>query len=349
MPSAAKGSVELATALHTDALGIELAATRAALRYGRVRAAQAAAIAGVIADAPRSATAEVKTEAEARLLHEAKAFNAAELARLGTTIWELVDPDAADADEAERLRRQEERAFASRRLSLPRRGDGLTGVVGQLDDEGAMTLRTALSPLAKPLPRAAAGPDPRSYGQRMADALVELARRALAGGDLPDEGGERPQLVITMREQTLADGTGHAVGGNGTHLSAEAARWIGCDADHRSAVVAGRVPLHVSRRHRFFGGTLRMALVLRDGGCAFPGCDRPPAWCQAHHIVPWHHEGETSLANGVLLCGHHHRLVHTADWHCQMAADGHPEFLPPAWIDPGRRPLRNTVQHRLRT
>jgi len=63
----------------------------------------------------------------------------------------------------------------------------------------------------------------------------------------------------------------------------------------------------------------------------------PPSWCHAHHIVP----GTTSLDNGVLLCGHHHRLIHNGPWQVVLAADGHPDFLPPPWIDPDRKPLRN--------
>jgi hypothetical protein len=39
--------------------------------------------------------------------------------------------------------------------------------------------------------------------------------------------------------------------------------------------------LDVGRTRRLFVGALRHALELRDGGCAFPGCDRPPRWCQA--------------------------------------------------------------------
>ncbi len=55
------------------------------------------------------------------------------------------------------------------------------------------------------------------------------------------------------------------------------------------------------------------------------------------------------LDNLVLLCGHHHRLVHTGDWTVVMAHDGHPDFLPPPWIDPDRTPLRNTTRLLLRT
>jgi HNH endonuclease len=97
---------------------------------------------------------------------------------------------------------------------------------------------------------------------------------------------------------------------------------------------------------RFYVGKLRRQLELRDRGCAFPGCDRPPAWTHAHHIVAWYCGGATTLDNGVLLCGHHHRLIHQGHWTVAIAADGLPEFTPPNWIDPRRKPIRN---HRLRT
>jgi hypothetical protein len=82
--------------------------------------------------------------------------------------------------------------------------------------------------------------------------------------------------------------------------------------------------------------------VVTDGGCAFPGCPRPPAWCIAHHIQHWADGGRTDLDNLVLLCDHHHRVVHHHGWDITMAADRRPDFRPPAWIDPDRQPRRNS-------
>ena len=79
------------------------------------------------------------------------------------------------------------------------------------------------------------------------------------------------------------------------------------------------------------------------------GSDRylAPAWCHGHHIVPWQRHGPTELANCVLLCGFHHRLIHQGDWTVVMARDGRPEYVPPAWVDATRTPLRHRRHERI--
>ncbi|MFF5171282.1 HNH endonuclease signature motif containing protein [Micromonospora sp. NPDC000089] len=86
--------------------------------------------------------------------------------------------------------------------------------------------------------------------------------------------------------------------------------------------------------------------MLRDAGCAFPGCDRPPRWCDGHHVRHWADGGETALNNAVLLCGHHHRLIHQGDWTVRIGTDRRPEFLPPAWLDPHQHPRRNHLHRK---
>ena len=135
----------------------------------------------------------------------------------------------------------------------------------------------------------------------------------LAGGRLPDNGGDRPQVVVTVPFDPLRRAFGAGVIDTGDRLSADAARRLACDARILPAVLDGAgQPLDLGRERRLFTGPLRRALVLRDGGCAFPGCDRPPRWCDGHHVIHWADGGATSLANAVLLCGHHHRLIHDA-------------------------------------
>ncbi|MGH3622682.1 MAG: HNH endonuclease signature motif containing protein, partial [Sciscionella sp.] len=103
-------------------------------------------------------------------------------------------------------------------------------------------------------------------------------------------------------------------------------------------------PLDLGRGHRLITLALRRALILRDRGCVFPNCERPARWCDGHHIVPWFHGGATDITNCALLCRTHHTLMHHdhCEWDIHMV-NGHPEFLPPKYIDPERKPLRNTL------
>ena len=84
--------------------------------------------------------------------------------------------------------------------------------------------------------------------------------------------------------------------------------------------------------------------AARDHGCAYPGCGRPPSWSEVHHIQPWEQGGETALHNCVMLCKVHHRLLHHSQWLVRLR-DGLPEFIPPAWIDPERKPRRRPLPH----
>ena len=128
-------------------------------------------------------------------------------------------------------------------------------------------------------------------------------------------------------------------------ISAASARRIGCDCELTTIRIDGEgVPLNLGRNQRLVSLAQRKALIARDHGCAFSGCGRPPAWTEAHHVVHWIDGGLTDLDNLVLLCGHHHRVIHHDGWTIVMGTDGHPWFLPPAWLDPLRQP--RPAQHR---
>jgi hypothetical protein len=88
-------------------------------------------------------------------------------------------------------------------------------------------------------------------------------------------------------------------------------------------------PLELGRTTRTVAPAQRNALVVRDGGCAFPGCDRPQGWCEAHHLRHWAHGGPTDLANLALLCWAHHRAVHEGGWQLQRDPDGRLQATPP--------------------
>jgi len=124
-------------------------------------------------------------------------------------------------------------------------------------------------------------------------------------------------------------------------------RRIACDAAIIPAVLTSRSEvLDLGHTIRLFNAPQRRALELRDRGCAFPHCDRPPRWCEAHHMRSWLDGGDTDLDNGVLLCAHHHRIIHHSDWQIRLGTDRRPEFIPPAYLDPLQRPQCNRYHER---
>jgi hypothetical protein len=100
---------------------------------------------------------------------------------------------------------------------------------------------------------------------------------------------------------------------------------------------AGQV-LDVGRERRLITGAMRRALVVRDKGCAFPLCGRPPRWCHGHHVRHWVDGGESGVDNAVLLCGFHHRLIHRGEWEVRIV-NRFPAFIPPSYVDEKREPI----------
>lgn len=336
------------------------------VRAGEIPLEQAVIGAGAIASLPSDLPEHVRAAAVVEVRARARVFDPAQLRQFSDHLVVLVDPDRGEAEQEEQLRRAERRAHALRDLVIGDPRDGMVRGRFQLPTADAAVVRTALQALAKPRPAvpasdpagdptagdaAAADVDPaqaiappggdpdaevptaardeRTHGQRMLDALVELARRSLAGDDLPDTGGHRPQVVVTIDLQHLRRSIGAATTTDGSTLSASTARRVACDAGILPVVLASTgQPLDIGRETRVVPAGMRRALVLRDRGCSFPGCDRPPTWCDAHHIRHWADGGHTSLQNLVLLCGHHHRTVHTRDWVIRTTG-GQPHWYPP--------------------
>ncbi|MEV4384496.1 DUF222 domain-containing protein [Micromonospora sp. NPDC049580] len=335
---AARRLVDLATALDTGNPGI-----RQALADADITLDQARVIADTVTTVEAAAGSAAADKAVGLLVEWAGQFDPTLLRKLGTRILDHVAPDIADAAAQAALDAEARRAARDRHVTLSTLTDGRLRLTGILDTETAGLLRAAIDPLTAP-----SGPDDqRSPGQRRHDALADLCRLSLRTGELPEHGGEPAQIVVT----TSYDGLGRQLGGGtldtGFELAPETVRRLACDAAILPAVLgsAGQ-PLDVGRQRRLITGPLRRALVLRDRGCAFPGCDRPPRWCDAHHIRHWANGGDTSLDNSVLLCGHHHRHIHHGDWTVRLGLDGHPEFIPPAWLDPEQVPRRNHYHRR---
>ncbi|TME56776.1 MAG: DUF222 domain-containing protein [Chloroflexi bacterium] len=206
----------------------------------------------------------------------------------------------------------------SRRLSLSTWIDGSMVLSGVLDAFGGAALRAALEPLA----HRSGEHDKRERGQRLADALVELA-----------SGGPHPASIqVTSSVETLLGLAGASAADMEFSLpiSSKIVERLACDCsvtrvllDSESAVI------DVGRAKRVVSGPARRALAARDGTCRWPGCDRPASWTAAHHVVHWVHGGTTDLDNLILLCHRHHWMVHEGKWQLVRSDDGRMLAIPP--------------------
>ncbi|MQA13969.1 MAG: DUF222 domain-containing protein [Pseudonocardiaceae bacterium] len=266
-------------ALTGEALPPHCPATAAGLAAGRIGVGQLRVIAETMATVPDSVSAADREWAEAHLAEWAPRLDPAALGRLATRVLAFLDPDGPEpaADDI---------PAPSGALRLrDRRRNGGVGFEGWLDGEHGPALRELIERLAMPRPAAEGVPDPRGVEQRQADALVEVCDLARSAEQAPTSAGEPPHLTITMDLNMLIDGIGAAALDYGTFLSAGDARRWACDAKIIPMVLRGdSEPLDVGRAMRTVPTGVRRALIVRDRGCAFPGCGRPPSRCSAHHV-----------------------------------------------------------------
>lgn len=230
-----------------------------------------------------------------------------------------IDPDGALDDAAGRPR-----VF---RMAVS--ADGRVYLSGHVDAVGGEYLHTALEALMNGDRPAG---DVRTFAERQGDALVELARRALRAGDLPQVRGAAAQIRVVIDWFALCAERG-APGVSGGELSfagpicPETARRLACDSSVvRLLTDPAGLPLDVGQEQRSATAAIRRAIELRDGHCVFTGCTAPASWCDVHHVQHWVFGGPTSCENGALLCERHHTAVHeggftiardagTATWH----------------------------------
>jgi hypothetical protein len=333
-----------------------LTATAQALTDGVLSPAHAAVLAAGTQDLPDQLTAE----AEPVLVEAARRLDPARLRQVIGHLQLVADPDGAQA--------KAERRHGRRGLWLAPTLDNMIAVDGLLEAEAGQTLVAALEPLARPASAAdarsggqrradalaelarrqlEAGRLPRTGGVRpQLTVLVELdslQRRGTLGG-VTDTGPLGPEACQRLacdsavtRVLVTRQATGHHDDLCGDH---------GHHDPHRQATLADRLraaarllppvlggaptqPLDLGRTTRVVSPAQRTALAVRDGGCVFPGCDRPLAWCEAHHLVHWLDGGPTDLDNLVLLCRAHHRAVHEGGWRLQRQHDGRLTATPP--------------------
>src|SRR3989475_1663032 len=216
-------------------------------------------------------------------------------------------------------------AYLRRYLHIGEPQDGLVRLDGVLDAEGGAILRTALQPFMKPVKD-----DTCSYGQRSADALVELGRQG-SSSSKRDGAGPRPQLVIRASLDTLAGVKGAPAGeleGGGT-VPAETVQRYACDSAISRITGQGELEHELNHASRTLPAATRRALEARDRHCFFPGCTRPLTSCDGHHLVWWTRGGATALPNLALLCRPHHRMVHEEGWRLDRHKDGQFGAIPP--------------------
>lgn len=322
-----------------------LDAVGAAVSDGRLSLSAADVIRAGLEQVDDAVPAASVSDAAESLLRDAASLTVEKLAARARE-W------GAELDEQHVLDR--ERALRDARyLRITPQSNGMTRLSGLLDPESAAVVVAAYDGATSPRrggPRFVGADevtraeklidDPRTTEQIVVDAFVELVR--LGTHAAPTIVGAQPpavRIVVTDRDLARRAGSGW-IEGQASPLSISTVERELCNR--------GTVPIHfdsagqivnVGREKRLFTPRQRIGLAVRDGGCRFPGCDRPPSWCEAHHLDEWFRDhGRTDIADGILLCRHHHLLIHNNEW--RVVHEGADYFVvPPTSVDPSRLPI----------
>jgi Domain of unknown function (DUF222)/HNH endonuclease len=290
-----------------------------ALEEGRIGFAHLRLMASTAEAIQQSPTATSLFD-EARLLAQAESIS---LNRFRTECAHV--RHAADR-EAFLAAQVEEHEWSSLRMRTMD-GGGLE-LTGYLDAEGGALVRTALEPLASRRGR----DDERCLERRCADALVELCSHSLDTGLVPQRASQRSHVQVTSTLETLLGLVG-APAGEMEHagvIAGSTVQRLACDATiTRVLVDAASAIVDVGRSERVVPGATRRALNVRDRGCRWSGCNRTASWTAAHHVIHWVRGGPTDLDNLVLLCRHHHWLVHEGGWQIALNDHGRLVTMPP--------------------
>ena len=248
-------------------------------------------------------------------------------------VLDAVDPLTPDRDAAD--------AHTHRGVWLAQVGD-VWDLRGTLPADTGGALAAALHAHMDQVGRA----DPQSRdldtpAARRADALVELVQAGVGANVTSSAGQGRTLIHVLVPAQSPTGarfepthvcpdgsvipwwllGPSYRVpnGPGAGPLAPSDLQRLTCDGwVQRFTVTDDSVPVDVGRRTRLIPPALRAALEMRDGGCVIPGCDRPPGWCQAHHVIHWSHGGPTDQSNLALICARHHTELHQGHWHITM-------------------------------
>ena len=291
---------------------------------GDVSTAQADVISRALDDLPDEVTPDLRTQAERVLVEHAATFAPRELRNLGRRILDVIAPEVGEDQERKRLEDEERQARKTTSLTTRSNGDGTTTLRLRVPDATAGRLLTYLHAWTNPRKNHttdgnetdAGRPDTTGdqstvpYSTRLGHAFCDLLEH-LDPTRLPIHGGTATTIVITAALETLLTGLGVATTSTGQRISAGEVRRLACTANLMPAVLGGASEiLDLGRSQRLHSAAIRRAMGVRDRHCRAEGCDIPAAWCEAHHLTPWSKGGKTNLADGLLLCSHHHHRAH---------------------------------------
>jgi len=247
----------------------------------------------------------------------------------------------------EELEQREREAFRDRTLSFTEGERGITVMTARLDPLSAAPIKAMIEAQVRAELRTrrtqqdegvpADMIDKRTVAQIRVDALVMIARHCMSC----DQPGSGPKTTVVVRvdqdqlESKLGVGTCDELQ---MPISASTLRRMAVDAQILPMVMGGgSLPVDYGRALRLHTPYQRLALIERDGGCAF--CHVPPSYCDTHHIQWWARDGgRTDLSNGVILCVSCHHRIHDDGWEVEIK-DDLVWFLPPAGIGRERKPI----------
>ncbi|MDN6747137.1 MAG: HNH endonuclease [Brevibacterium sp.] len=332
-----------------------------AFNEGRLSSDQATVIKDCMKKLPTWTNEENRDYAETTLVEKAPSVRVYDLRAIFARILAHIDPDGKPPTDAT------DRSMY--KISMHARESGDWEIAGLLDPitggqlNGLLTARTKI---AKDDDGAAdvsggessAGPDgPTSNesGVRDDGTLVDMTGQKLTAQewiyerfatligriDMTRTGqGSQYALVVTAKAEDLAKGTGTGTTGNENPVPISELVRNGLNGALFFELISDKAKaMQVVTENRYANAKQIAILTARDQGCTFPGCDAPPGWCDAHHIVEWANEGRTDINNMMLSCSAHHHLLDRSDWETVMLKDGRPAWVPPASIDPARRPI----------
>lgn len=283
----------------------------------------------------RTDAEEAWAAAAEQLLEEAAHRSVEELARAARSIRDRLDPVGAEERFSAR--------FEARSFRLRNGDDGTTRGFFTFDDEGAAWIRTIIDSALRPRrggPRFidpdekmradALADDPRTNDQLAYDLLLDVLR----AGALADAETVFGTRQAGVRVVTVADPDGRPAKQAVAHLEEDGSTlpaWLAgqraCDSGSRACTLdRDGNPLDLGREQRLFSPKQKVALAIRDGGCRWPGCDRPSSYCEAHHIDEWKADrGRTDIDRGILLCRFHHMQLHQGGW--RITREGRGDFI----------------------